>query len=414
MVVMTSTFVPIDRSERTSPSNKLCTHRHQHAGKGTTPTVTASGGNAMDGMGTMDGYDDVDDADGRLYDYLLDVGVLNDVHTVAESIVSSSTLTSDDAANGARRTAERLLDRNSDFVDRALDAVVRDAGRLLTGQGQWRRRSGGPNSRPSSRLPVSAGGGGGGPTSNLDLGPGRPVRDTLRHLDALARLPLARDAYAGPRFRRLTKGLEWTLSAADAFFGPTLRVYAGLVDGAPDAEAAAESFGSLCEAAHHRLVRRDPAKCAASVRLLIGCLSGVCRRGGAGSRKHVRPAIVEFMAAVVATADGGDPVASTDHSDGGLYAALCCVDPTATWFDAVARRLSSRSAFFECLHGDRTLLKYAVASFVRWMAEPVIPDASARGTGSVVGYACALHAVHLLAKMYAFRAARTMFPIKVR
>lgn len=365
----------------------------------------------MDDLGTMNDYDDVDDADGRLYDYLLDVGVLNDVHAVAESIVSSSTLSSDDAANGARRTAERLLDRNSDFVDRALDAVVRDAERLLTSQSQRRRRSGGATSRPSPRLPMSAGG---GPTSNLDIGPGRPVRDTLRHLEALARLPLAQDAYAGTQFRRLTKGLEWTLSAADAFFGPTLRVYARLVDGAPDAEAAAESFGSLCEAVHHRLVRRDPAKCAASVRLLIGCLSGVCRRGGAGSRKHVRPAIVEIVAAVVATADGGDLAASTDHSDGGgLYAALCCVDPTATWFDAVARRLSSRSAFFECLHGDRRLLKYAVASFVWWMAEPVIPDAAASETGTVVRYACALHAVHLLTKMYAFHAARTVFPVKV-
>jgi len=263
--------------------------------------------------------------DGRLYEYLLDSGALNDdVHTLAESIVGSSVSLSDgdgdddddDADTVARRIADRLLDRNADDVDRALDAAVRDA-MLATGSaGRLADR----------RWP-----------GLVDIGPGRSARDTARSLNALLRLPFTYDTYAGAYFRRLTDGLSGAVSS-DVHFGLAVRVYAKLVDTAPDPESAAESFGSLCGAAHARCAlrqRRDFRKTVAAVSLTARCLSAVCRRA-AGCRGAVKPAVVEFVATIAADPGGRGP-----------YAVLCCVDPTATWFDTVSKYHSSRSAFFQ-------------------------------------------------------------------
>lgn len=326
-----------------------------------------------------------DDEDDFLYDYLLDTGVLNDVHTVAESIVSSSSVSSSvdldhsdvDVEDDARRVADRLLDQNAEDVERALDAIVRNVN-LATDAGQL----------VDFRWPQL-----------LDIGPGRTPRKTLRNLNALVRLPFTYDTYTGAYFRKLTKGLEQTI-VVDAFFEPTVRVYAKLVDTAPDFESAAEGFGSLCEATHLRCLRQDFGKSVTSVCLLMRCLTAVCKRG-AGS-KNLKPAIVEFVATVMAN----------PNKDNSPYVILCCADPTAQWFDRVAKFHSSRSAFFECLDGDRALLKTVVASFYNWMTEPKIPK-SEKKSAVVVKYACALHAVHLLAKMLKYRSARTMFPVKV-
>jgi len=271
--------------------------------------------------------DDADDPDGRLYEYLLDCGAFNDVQSLAESIVGSTDWSSDlDGGGGddadkdddsvARRIADRLLEQNADDVDRALDAAVRDcllatgsAGRLV-----------------DRRWP-----------GLVDIGPGRPARDTARSLNALLRLPFTYDTYAGPYFRRLTEGLSRALSA-DVHFGLAIRAYAKLVDSAPDPETAAESFGSLCEAAHARCLlrqRRDFGKTVTAVSLTARCLAAVCGRA-AGCRAAVKPAVVEFVAAV-----------ADDPGGRGPYAVLCCADPTATWFDAVSKYHSSRSVFFQ-------------------------------------------------------------------
>lgn len=327
--------------------------------------------------------------DDSLYDYLLEAGgVLNDVRTVAESVVSSSSISSwsavtvTDSEDEARRIADRLLEENAEVVERAVDEIVRHAaesGRLAV-DFRW-------------------------PPQPLDLlRPGRPPRDVLRVLNALLRLPFTYDTYAGTYFHKLVKGLERTVTV-DALFVPTVRVYAKLVDAAPDSESAVESFGSLCQATRALCMRHaDFAKSVTSVCLLARCLSAVCRRG-AGS-KNVKQAVVEFVAAVV----GADP-------DGGPYAVLCCADPTARWFDPVAKYYSCRSAFFQCLDGDRTLLNRVVSSFFHWITEPRIPVGSETTTATAVDvavrYACSLHAVHLLAKMLEYRAGRNAFPVRV-
>lgn len=205
----------------------------------------------------------------------------------------------------------------------------------------------------------------------------------------------------------------------DSLFGPCARVYAKLVDSAPDADGAAESFGSLCEATHVRCLRggRDFRKTAAAVCLTARCLSTVCRRGtacGASAKSAVRPAVAEFVAMLTATRDR--------HR--GPYAVLCCADPEARWFDRVARSAASRSAFLQCLDGGdrKQLLRTAVADLADWTAEPRIPAAVPRGgreadaapsSAAAVGYACAMHAAHLLAKMLRYRAVRDMFPVRV-
>ncbi|KAL4098666.1 hypothetical protein QTP88_023218 [Uroleucon formosanum] len=336
--------------------------------------------------------EDVDDPDGRLYEYLLDSGVLNDVHALAESIVGSSVPSSDvdgdddentDTDSVARRIADRLLEQNADDVERALDAAMRDA-LLVTGSAgrlvdhRWPRL--------------------------VDIGPGRLARDTTRSLNALVRLPFTYDTYMGAYFRRLTDGLSRAVSV-DAHFGLAIRVYAKLVDMAPDPESAAESFSSLCEATHARCLlrqRRDFGKTVAAVSLMARCLSVVCRRA-AGCRGAVKPAVVEFVATVASDSGGRGP-----------YAVLCCADPTATWFDTVSKYHSSRSSFFQCLDGDRRLLRAVVSGFHEWIAEPEIPRRSdIADIATVVRYACALHATHLLAKMFRYRATMAMFPVKV-
>lgn len=269
--------------------------------------------------------EDVDDPDGRLYEYLLDSGVLNDVHTLAESIVGSSVSSSDvdgvdddnnDTDSVARRIADRLLEQNADDVERALDAAVRDA-LLATGS--------------AARLVDNRWPG------LVDIGPGRLARDTTRSLNALVRLPFTYDTYMGAYFRRLTDGLSRAVSV-DVHFGLAVRVYAKLVDMAPDPESAAESFSSLCEATHARCMlrqRREFAKTVAAVSLMARCLSLVCKRA-AGCRGAVKPVVVEFVATIAADPGGRGP-----------YAVLCCADPTATWFDTVSKYYSSRSAFFQ-------------------------------------------------------------------
>ncbi|KAE9537938.1 hypothetical protein AGLY_005910 [Aphis glycines] len=314
---------------------------------------------------------------------------------VAESIVGSTDWSSDLDGGGddvdddadddsvARRIADRLLEQNADDVDRALDAAVRDcllatgsAGRLV-----------------DRRWP-----------GLVDIGPGRSARDTARSLNALLRLPFTYDTYAGPYFRRLTDGLSRALSG-DVHFGLAVRAYAKLVDAAPDPETAAESFGSLCEAAHARCLlrqRRDFGKTVSAVSLTVRCLSAVCGRA-AGCRAAVKPAVVEFVATVAADPGGRGP-----------YAVLCCADPTATWFDAVSKYHSSRSVFFQCLDGDRKLLRAVVSGFHEWIVEPEIPRRSDDADiATVVRYARALHATHLLAKMFRYRATAAMFPVKV-
>uniref|UniRef100_A0A2S2QY77 Protein broad-minded n=1 Tax=Sipha flava TaxID=143950 RepID=A0A2S2QY77_9HEMI len=346
----------------------------------------------MDGRWTRD--------QDRLYEYLLDSGVLNDVHTLAESAVSTASSTgllraddgADDGDEDARQIADRLLDRNADDFERALDAVVRNARLAVEHQlvdFRW-------------------------PQLTELTGPGRPaaVRKTLRNLNALVRLPFTCDTYATAYFRKLTKGLEHAMSV-DAFFELTARVYAKLVHAAPDFESAAESFMSLCEATHLRYQRRRVkstevgGKSVAAVCLLARCLSVVCKRGAAAGSKHVKPSVIEFVATVAGCGahDNGDTP----------YAALCRAQPTAEWFDHVAKYGCSRSAYFACLDGDRKLLKAVVSSLVGWMAEPQVPG---RGDGgghdaAVVRYACAVHAAHLLAKMFRYRAAWTLFPVKL-
>ncbi|XP_022179280.1 uncharacterized protein LOC111039925 [Myzus persicae] len=337
--------------------------------------------------------EDVDDPDGRLYEYLLDSGVLNDVHTLAESIVGSSVSSSDvdcgdddnnnDSDSVARRIADRLLEQNADDVERALDAAVRD---VLLATGSAARLV-------DHRWP-----------GLVDIGPGRLARDTTRSLNALVRLPFTYDTYMGAYFRRLTDGLSRAVSA-DVHFGLAVRVYAKLVDMAPDPESAAESFSSLCEATHARCLlrhRRDFSKTVAAVSLTARCLSVVCRRA-AGCRAAVKSAVVEFVATIAADPGGRGP-----------YAVLCCADPIATWFDTVSKYHSSRSAFFQCLEGDRRLLRAVVSGFHEWIAEPEIPRRSDDADiAAVVRYARALHATHLLAKMFRYRATMAMFPVKV-
>lgn len=351
---------------------------------------------------------DVDVEQEFLYDYLLDSGVLNDVHAVAESIVDGSSLKSDagsaaswssfgsgsvddnndDDVDAARRIADRLLEQSAEEVERALDAIVRDVKLSAAGAGQQ---------LVDFRWPQLS-----------DVGGGRSPRDTGRTLDALLRLPFTYDTYAGTYFRKLTGGLERAMME-DAFFGSCARVYAKLVDAAPDVDAAAESFGSLCEATHVRCLRgHDFRKSVAAVCLTVRCLSAVCTRGDGTATKNVKPAVAEFVATLAATRD----------RNCGPYAILCCADPEATWFDRVSRFAASRLAFFQCLDsGDRKLLKTVVGSFTGWMAEPKIPDhmdrKSAPPTAAVVEYACALHAIHLLAKTLRYRAVRAMFPVKV-
>lgn len=198
----------------------------------------------------------------------------------------------------------------------------------------------------------------------------------------------------------------------DALFGPCAHVYAKLVDSAPDADGAAESFGSLCEATHVRCLRGgDFRKSVAAVCLTARCLSAVCRRtAAAGSfapKSATRPAVAEFVALLTANRDR--------HR--GPYAVLCCADPEARWFDHVARSAASRSAFLQCLDGGdrKQLLRTAVADLAEWTADPRIPAVAAAGPPSavVVRFACALHAAHLLAKMIRFRAVRDAFPVRV-
>ncbi|XP_026818694.1 uncharacterized protein LOC113557398 [Rhopalosiphum maidis] len=338
-----------------------------------------------------------DDPDGRLYDYLLDSGAFDDVRALAESIVGSSVSSSDvDGAGGddgdddddddgavARRIADRLLEQNADDVDRALDAAVRDA--LLA--------TGSAGRLVDHRWP-----------GLVDIGPGRLARDTARSLNALLRLPFTYDTYTGAYFRRLTDGLSRAVSA-DVHFSLAIRVYAKLVDTAPDPESAAESYGSLCEATHARCLlrqRRDFGKTVTAVSLTARCLSVVIKRA-AGCRGAVKPAIVEFVATIAADPGGRGP-----------YAVLCCADPTATWFDTVSKYHSSRSVFFQCLDGDRKLLRAVVSGFHEWIVEPEIPRRSDdTDIAAVVRYARALHAVHLLAKMFRYRATVAMFPVKV-
>ncbi|VVC26294.1 Hypothetical protein CINCED_3A008871 [Cinara cedri] len=314
----------------------------------------------------MEEVEQSDTEEDRIYEYLLDSGALNDVHAVAESIASSST--TDWSADGsesedARRIADRLLEQNAEDVDRALEAIVRDA-RLATDvrlvDGRW--------------------------TELLDIGPGRTPRQTLRNLDALARLPFAYDTYAGQYFRKLTKGLEHAY-AVDAFFVPAGRVYAKLVDVAPDPDCATESFGSLCEATHLRCLRPDLSKSVAAVCLLIRCMATICVRC-AGS-KSVRSAVTEFVATVIRANALHRPTGrSQDHpprSDmTSPYAILYCADPTARWFDRVSRYHSCRSAFFDCLDGDRNLLKIVVSGFFHWMTEPIIPSKSDKNSATTV------------------------------
>lgn len=285
---------------------------------------SSSGHRAMDHrQDSTVGPEGVDDPDGRLYEYLLDSGALNDVHALAESIVGSSVSScdlndggDDDDEDAARRIADRLLELNADDVDRALDAAVRDA--LLA--------TGSAGRLVDRRWP-----------GLVDIGPGRPARDIARSLNALVRLPFTYDTYAGAYFRRLTDGLCRAVSA-DVHFGLAVRVYAKLVDMAPDPETAAESFGSLCEATHARCLlrqRRDFGNTVAAVSLTVRCLSAVCKRA-AGCRGAIKPAIVEFVATIAADPGGRGP-----------YAVLCCTDPTAVWFDTVSKYHSSRSAFFQ-------------------------------------------------------------------
>jgi len=325
----------------------------------------------------------------RLYDYLLDSGVLDDVKTVAESVVGSASMSSSsavdaaeddpDADDDARRIADRLLEQNADDVERALNAIVRDL-RLAAAE---------PGQLVDYRWP-----------GLLDLHAGQPPRKTLRNLNALLRLPFTYDTYTGAYFHKLTKGLERTF-AVDAFFHATVLVYAKLVDAAPDLEGAVESFGSLCEAVRLRCLRsRDFGKSVTSVCLLTRCLRAICKR--ASGSKNVKPAVVEFVATV--SGDAGE------HR--GPYAILCCADPTARWFDRVSKCYSSRSVFFECLHGDGRLLKTVVSSFFHWITAPKIPK-SDRLSDVAVDYACSLHAIHLLAKMFKYRSARTVFPVRV-
>lgn len=340
-----------------------------------------------------------------LYDYLLDSGVLNDVHTVVESIVDGSSLKSgagsaaprsgfgsgsvddNDDVDAARRIADRLLEQSAEEVERALDSIVRDLKLSAAGAGQL----------VDFRWPQLS-----------DVGGGRSARDTSRTLDALLRLPFTYDTYAGTYFRKLTRGLERAI-LEDAFFGSCARVYAKLVDAAPDADAAAESFGSLCEATHVRCLRgHGIRKSVAAVCLTVRCLTAVCTRGDCTAARNVKPAVAEFVATLAATRD----------RNCGPYAILCCADPEAIWFDQVSRFAASRFAFFQCLDsGDRKLLKTVVGSFTNWMAEPKIPDHMDRKSTSfslaVVKYACALHAIHLLAKMLRYRVVRTMFPVKI-
>lgn len=303
----------------------------------------------------------------RIYEYLLDSGAINDVHAVAESIASSSATdwSADDGdADGAQRIADRLLEQNGDDVDRVLAAIVRDA-RLAADvrlvDGQW--------------------------TGLLDIGPGRTPRQTFRNLNALARFPFTYDTYTGSYFRKLTKGLEYAY-AIDDYFVPAGRVYAKLVDAAPDPACAVESFESLCEATHLRYLRPDLGKSVTAVCLLIRCLAAVCFRY-AGS-KSVRSAVTEFVTTVIRT--------DTLHRVNGRprdrrsvaaspYAILCCVDPTARWFDRVRRYHSCRSAFFECLDGDRNLFKTVVSGFFHWMTEPIVPNRSDNnGATTVIRY----------------------------
>lgn len=338
----------------------------------------------------------MDDVDDGLYDYLLDNGVLSDdVRAVAESIVASASSDDDwlrrsaaehgeDEDARARLIADRLLDRNAADVDRELDAIVRRAG-LADGvqlaDCRW------------PRLPA-------------DAGPGRrPARDALRDLNALARLPFSYDTYAGPFFRRLASGLEHAVTV-DALFAAAARVYAKLVDAAPDPETAVESFASLCEAARLRCQSgRDFGKSVAAVCLAARCWPHVCKRAAAVGSKRVKLAAAEFAA--VLAARGPD-------KDRSPYAVLCCADPTARWFGRVAKYHAARSAVLECLAGDRRLLKTVVAGLVDWLAEPRVPRGRAESSGSVVvAYARCVHGVHLLARLLRYRSARAAFPVRV-
>ncbi|XP_050421307.1 uncharacterized protein LOC126833806 [Adelges cooleyi] len=317
--------------------------------------------------------------DDGLHEFLLDSGVLNEMHTVIDSVVKSSVTAADLEDSDAREIAERLLELNADDIDGRLDALVRDAKVQLIGQsadGRW------PD------------------LLDFESGP----RQTARNLSALCRLPFTYDTYAGPYFQRLTKGLEQCVSV-DALFEPAAHVYAKLVDAAPDCETAVESFASLCEAAHLRCRRRpapDADNTITAVCLMLRCLAVVCRRGA--SCKSVKPAVVEFVAAV--TYDHG-------HDNGGVYGILCRADPTARWFDHLSRSSLTRTAFFECLRSDRRFLKTLVSGFFGWMAEPIIPKTTADGRGvDATKYAGCVHAVYLLAKMYAYKPARALFPVK--
>lgn len=72
------------------------------------------------------------------------------------------------------------------------------------------------------------------------------------------------------------------------------------------------------------------------------------------------------------------------------------------------------ASLFQCLDGDRKLLRAVVSGFHDWIAEPEIPSRSDDADiATVVRYARALHAIHLLAKMFRYRAAVAMFPVKV-
>lgn len=360
-------------------------------------------------MGSTAAAAAADDGQDTLYECLLDSGVLDDVRAVAESIVDGSPSSSssgsaagavadcgdddeDDEDAEARRIADRLLERNADAVERALDTIARDAKLAAVSVGAGRP--------VDLRWPLPSGG-----------------RDARRTLDALVRWPFAGGTYTGPHFRKLTRGLERAMSD-DALFGPCARAYAKLVDAAPDVDGAVESFASLCEAVHVRCARGRGAhfgNTVAAVCLTARCLAAVCgrvARTGAAA-KRVKPAVAEFAAAL-----GTATATSRDRVTRDPYAVLCCADPGARWFGQVSRCAASRSSFFQCLAaGDRQLLRAVVGSLADWTAEPAVLSArshpsTSRLSATVVRYACALHAANLLAEMFRYRAVRAMFPVK--
>ncbi|XP_050545245.1 uncharacterized protein LOC126907730 isoform X2 [Daktulosphaira vitifoliae] len=319
--------------------------------------------------------------DESLQEFLIDSGALNEVHSLVESLVESSVTTDDlEGDEDAHQIANKLLELNGEDLETRLDALVRDAKLHYIGQvadGRW-----------PELLEFE---------SN--------DRQAIRNLNALYRLPFTFDTYSGTFFQRLTKGLEYCITV-DPLFEPALRIYAKLVNSALDCETTVESFASLCEAVHLRCCRRPPLdqdKTIALTCLMIKCLPAVCHRGVCS--KNVKPAVVEFVAAV-----------SYDyqHDVGCAYSILCRADPIACWFNYISKNSSIRTAFFDCLHADKRFMKTVLSGFLGWMRDPKIPKMTTDiRSVEVIRYACCLHAVYLLAKMYEYERARTIFPMKI-